>query len=161
MATTNRTGVGVSHRDYDLLKKAAGAVGAVFLLVGIAGFIPGITTNYSDLMVAGPDSDAELLGLFEVSILHNIVHLAFGVLGLFAAKAWSSAHLYPGRRRAGLPRPVDLRPGDRPRQRRQLRPGERGRQLAAPGPGRRHDRPRRAAVERSTGPGRRGSEPLT
>ena len=91
MASTTRT---TTHRDYDLLKKAAAAVGVVFLLVGIAGFIPGITTNYSDLTVAGPESEAELLGLFEVSVLHNIVHLAFGVLGLLAAKAWTSARMY-------------------------------------------------------------------
>lgn len=96
MATTNspRTGVGATHRDDDVLRKVTAAVGVVFLLVGVAGFIPGITTNYDDLMVAGPDSEAELLGIFQVSILHNIVHLAFGVLGLVAAKALTSARLF-------------------------------------------------------------------
>jgi arginine exporter protein ArgO len=96
MATTSteRTGVGAAHRDYDLLKKVTAAVGAVFLLVGIAGFIPGITTDYGDMAVGGPESEAMLLGIFQVSILHNIVHLAFGVLGLAAAKAWSSARLF-------------------------------------------------------------------
>lgn len=96
MATTHKAGTGTTpdHRDRDALKKAAAVVGAVFLLVGIAGFIPGITTNYDDLMAAGPDSDAKLLGIFEVSILHNIVHVAFGVLGLWAARAWDSARGY-------------------------------------------------------------------
>ena len=96
MATTStqRTGVGAARRDYDLLRKVTAAVGLVFLLVGIAGFIPGITTDYGDMAVGGPDSEAKLLGIFQVSILHNIVHLAFGVLGLAAAKAWSSARLF-------------------------------------------------------------------
>jgi hypothetical protein len=57
-------------------------VGAVFLLVGILGFIPGITTHYGDMSGAGHDSMAKLLGVFQVSILHNIVHLLFGIAGI-------------------------------------------------------------------------------
>jgi arginine exporter protein ArgO len=76
------------------LPTAAMVVGATFLLVGILGFIPGITTNYSDLTFAGHESDAKLLGIFEVSILHNIVHLAFGVAGLAAARAAATAGWY-------------------------------------------------------------------
>ncbi len=53
--------------------------GVVFLVVGIAGFIPGITTDYDTMTWAGHHSDAKLLGIFEVSVLHNIIHLAFGV----------------------------------------------------------------------------------
>jgi hypothetical protein len=69
-------------------------VGLVFLLVGILGFIPGITTNYDGLKFAGHDSNAQLLGLFDVSILHNIVHLLFGVAGLALAKTWDGARTY-------------------------------------------------------------------
>jgi hypothetical protein len=60
------------------VQQAAQLVGLVFLLVGVLGFIPGITTDYGDMEFASHDSDAELLGLFQVSILHNIVHLLFG-----------------------------------------------------------------------------------
>ncbi len=66
-------------------------VGIVFLAVGILGFIPGITTNYGDMAFAGEDSEAELLGLFRVSILHNIVHLLFGVAGIALARTWDGA----------------------------------------------------------------------
>ena len=76
------------------IRKVATAVGAVFLLVGILGFIPGITTSYSQLSFAGPDSGARLLGLFQVSILHNIVHLLFGVAGLAMARRADSARTY-------------------------------------------------------------------
>ena len=76
------------------LQKAAVAVGAVFLLVGILGFVPGVTTGYGSLEVAGHGSDAKLLGIFEVSILHNIVHLLFGVAGLALARSWSGARAF-------------------------------------------------------------------
>ena len=73
---------------------AALAVGAVFLLVGILGFIPGITTNFGDMNFIGHDSEAKLLGIFQVNVVHNIVHLLFGVLGLAAARAWESSRLF-------------------------------------------------------------------
>ena len=73
------------------LQQAARLVGIVFLAVGVLGFIPGITTNYDDLGFAGNESDAELLGLFQVSVLHNIVHLLFGVAGLALSRTWDGA----------------------------------------------------------------------
>ena len=76
------------------VRSAATAVGAVFLLVGILGFIPGITTNIYPLDFAGHDADAQLLGLFEVSVLHNLVHLLFGVVGLSMAKTLKGSTSY-------------------------------------------------------------------
>lgn len=46
----------------------------IFLTVGILGFVPGVTT-----------SSGHLLGIFEVSALHNIIHLASGILAAIAA----------------------------------------------------------------------------
>jgi hypothetical protein len=76
------------------LQKAAMAVGIVFLLVGIAGFIPGITTDYDQMTFAGPDSGAMLFGIFQVSILHNIVHLLFAAWGLGAARSFSGSRVF-------------------------------------------------------------------
>lgn len=45
-----------------------------------------VTTNSGDLMMAGHHSDAMLLGLFQVSVLHNVVHLLFGVGVLLTRK---------------------------------------------------------------------------
>lgn len=73
------------------LKRAATAVGIVFLAVGILGFIPGVTANYSSMTFAGHESGAMLLGVFQVSILHNLVHLLFGVAGLAMGRTWSGA----------------------------------------------------------------------
>ncbi|WP_240957848.1 DUF4383 domain-containing protein [Streptomyces barkulensis] len=70
------------------------AVSLVFLLVGVLGFIPGITTDYGEMQFAGHESQAQLLGLFQVSILHNLVHLAFGVVGLAMARSVSGAKAF-------------------------------------------------------------------
>lgn len=58
--------------------------GVVFLLVGIAGFVPGLVAPF------GPDHPALainataglLFGLFPVNVLHNLVHVAFGIWGI-------------------------------------------------------------------------------
>jgi hypothetical protein len=76
------------------VQKAAAAVGIVFLLVGVLGFIPGITSNYDTLSFASHHSEAKLLGLFQVSILHNIVHLLFGIAGLALARTVGGARKY-------------------------------------------------------------------
>jgi hypothetical protein len=91
-------------REKTLAQKLALLFGATFLLVGILGFIPGITTNFDDIKFAGESSDAELLGLFQVSILHNVAHMLFGV-GILAARRHRTSLqylLYAGIAYAGL-----------------------------------------------------------
>ena len=88
------TGPQSAARHRSPVQLAALIVGVIFLLVGIAGFIPGITTNYDTMQFAGHHSEAMLLGLFQVSVLHNIVHLVFGVLGVVLARTAPQARLY-------------------------------------------------------------------
>jgi hypothetical protein len=76
------------------VRLAATVVAAVFLLVGILGFIPGITTDYDTMTFGGHMSEAKLLGIFQVSVLHNIVHLLFGVIGLALARRTEGAVTY-------------------------------------------------------------------
>ena len=81
--------------DRTPVQNVARLVGIVFLLVGVAGFIPGVTTNlYDGLEFAGNDGTSELLGLFQVSVLHNIVHGLFGIAGLALAATASGARTY-------------------------------------------------------------------
>ncbi|MBT2502114.1 DUF4383 domain-containing protein [Curtobacterium sp. ISL-83] len=77
-----------------LTQKGALVFGVVFLIVGLAGFIPGLTMDMGTMSVAGHGSMAMLLGTFQVSVLHNIVHLLFGIVGLLAARTASAARLY-------------------------------------------------------------------
>lgn len=70
--------------------------GILFLVAGASGFIPGLSTpphpNHPDLAVEAFYGQA--LGLFPVNILHNIVHLLFGVWGLLAYKSLSASKTY-------------------------------------------------------------------
>ena len=79
--------------ERDLLTTTAQLFGVVFLLVGILGFIPGITSEAPGDF-AGDGSEAELLGIFNVSILHNIVHLLFGIVGLALARTPEGARTF-------------------------------------------------------------------
>ena len=81
-------------RERTPVQSAAMLVSIVFILVGILGFIPGITTNFDDITFAGNESGAELLGIFQVSILHNIVHGLFGIVGLFLARTMEGARTF-------------------------------------------------------------------
>jgi hypothetical protein len=66
-----------------MLKTLAKVFGAVFLLLGVLGFVPGAT------------SDGKLLGIFDVSALHNIIHLASGVAAFaLAASGEKGAKTY-------------------------------------------------------------------
>jgi hypothetical protein len=91
MATAHQRSV---RTDRSTLQLAATVVAATFVLVGVLGFVPGITTHYSDMTGAGHNSMAKLLGIFNVSILHNLVHLLFGIVGLGLARTASGAKSY-------------------------------------------------------------------
>jgi hypothetical protein len=92
---TSRGNYASASTDNKPLRTAAAAVGAVFVLVGILGFVPGITTGlYDQFELFGHEGDAKLLGLFEVSALHNIVHLLYGVAGLAMAKTAGGAKTF-------------------------------------------------------------------
>jgi hypothetical protein len=81
-------------RDRTSVQSLAALVGAVFLAVGVLGFIPGITTHYGDMTFAGSDSGAKLLGVFQVSVLHNLVHVLYGIAGLALARTWEGARTF-------------------------------------------------------------------
>lgn len=75
-------------------------VGGMFTLVGVMGFIPAFVQQPA----ATPDAAGlafttgygYLLGLFPINVLHNIVHLLVGVLGLAASTSLGSSRLYSG-----------------------------------------------------------------
>jgi len=92
MTTSDQTSIREGKRTS--VQTVTLAVGAVFLLVGILGFVPGITSGVDQLTFAGHQSGAMLLGLFQVSILHNIVHLLFGVVGLALSRNWTGSRSY-------------------------------------------------------------------
>ncbi len=70
-------------------------VGIVFLLVGILGFVPDMRSLPSTAPEITVDSGyGYLLGLFPVNVLHNIVHLTVGVLGIASFWSFNFARLF-------------------------------------------------------------------
>ena len=70
-----------------MLKKVSLVFGVVFTLIGLLGFVPGVTS-------ADADGNQLLLGLFMVDPVHNVIHLLSGVAGLVAAASDRYAKLY-------------------------------------------------------------------
>lgn len=72
--------------------------GIVFLVIGICGFIPAFLTHPAHEDPAVPvqvnSFEGYLFGLFHVNVLHSLVHVAFGVLGLAMARRFDTARLY-------------------------------------------------------------------
>jgi hypothetical protein len=64
------------------IQKATKWFGIIFVLLGILGFVPGITT------------DGHLLGIFDVDTVHNVIFLLSGVIALFCAGSASTAKSY-------------------------------------------------------------------
>ncbi len=70
------------------IQKLAAVFGVVFILVAIVGFLApgGMAMQPTDPALA-----AKALGIFPVNLLHNVVHLIFGVWGLAASRSWGGS----------------------------------------------------------------------
>ena len=71
------------------VQRVAQVFGITFVLVAILGFVAA-----GGSMDPDPATAPKLLGLFPVNLLHNVVHLLFGVWGLMAARSFSGAKTY-------------------------------------------------------------------
>ena len=84
-ASAGNTGAGTARPWPQLL---ALVFGAVYLLVGIVGFF---VTGFDDF--AG-NSEHEMLLVFMINPLHNIVHIVIGIAGLLLARTLAGARTY-------------------------------------------------------------------
>ena len=72
-----------------MVKRVAMLFGVAFLIVGVLGFtVPG------GMQMGDAANAPKLFGLFPVNLLHNLVHILFGVWGLAAARSFSGAVAY-------------------------------------------------------------------
>jgi hypothetical protein len=67
-----------------MTKTIATLFGAIYLIVGILGFIPALGGSASM-------SDSSLFGIASVNIPHNIVHLIIGLAGLSGGRSEAGA----------------------------------------------------------------------
>lgn len=71
------------------VQRVAQIFGWVFVVVAVVGFVAS-----QGSMEDHPDLAPKALGLFPVNFLHNMVHLAFGIWGIVAARSWNAARTY-------------------------------------------------------------------
>ena len=71
-------------------------LGVAFLLIGTLGFVPAALTNRGTgehgLHVRA--FEGYLLGLFHVNVLHTLVHVLFGVMGILMSRTFDAARTY-------------------------------------------------------------------
>jgi len=67
--------------------------GGIYLVVGVLGFIGPLIGNGGGLITISQDKHA-LLGLADVNLLHNLVHLVIGVAGLAAASTVANSRTF-------------------------------------------------------------------
>ena len=74
-----------------MIQKLAAVFGVVFILVAILGFLApgGMAMGPTD-----PATAAKILGRFPVNLLHNIVHLLFGLWALVASRSWAGSRQF-------------------------------------------------------------------
>ena len=78
-----------------MIRTFALVFGIIYVLVGILGFIPALSTHPADAPHLSVESGhGYLMGLFPINILHNIVHLIIGVWGIVASRSLGGARLY-------------------------------------------------------------------
>ena len=68
-------------------------LGIVFLVIGVAGFIPALLRPAPE-PIAVDSLHGLLFGLFPVNVLHNLVHIAFGIWGVVAYRGFAAARVY-------------------------------------------------------------------
>ena len=75
-------------------QSAALLAGLVLIALGILGFVPSMTTTDGSMPFAGHDSGAKLIGVFQVSVLDNLLHILLGLAGVALARTTSAARQY-------------------------------------------------------------------
>lgn len=72
---------------------AARIFGLIYLLVGVLGFVSPLAHPVADAPHAIGGTDL-LLGFFPVNTVHNLVHIAIGLLGLLVGGSSGIARVY-------------------------------------------------------------------
>ncbi len=71
-------------------QKISLALGAVYLLVGVLGFVPGVT------VASSAPGQGLLLGIFAVNTVHNVAHLVVGAALIWAGTSAQVALINKG-----------------------------------------------------------------
>src|SRR5437879_8140577 len=69
------------------VRMAALAFGAIYLAAGVLGFLPFLGGSFTM-------TNTKLLGLFNINLLHNLVHVVIGIAGLAAVTSLPNARRF-------------------------------------------------------------------
>ena len=72
-----------------MVRRVAMVFGIGFLLMGVLGLV-----SVGGMSMEADPTPAALLGLFPINLVHNIVHLLFGVWGLVASRSFVRSKQY-------------------------------------------------------------------
>ena len=72
--------------EVQMVKRVALIFGLLFIVVDVFGLLVS-----GGMQMGSGNTPAMLFGLFPVNLLHNLVHLAFGLWGVLAARSYNSA----------------------------------------------------------------------
>lgn len=70
------------------------AAGIVYTLVGLMGLVGIGETAYTGPQLAFPTGQGDLLGIFPVNLLHDIVHLGIGLWGIASYRSYNGSRAY-------------------------------------------------------------------
>src|SRR5438105_10295811 len=69
------------------VQMAALIFGAIYLAVGVLGFLPFLGGSFTL-------TNTKLLGLFNINLLHNLVHVVIGIAGLAAGASLANSRMF-------------------------------------------------------------------
>jgi Domain of unknown function (DUF4383) len=76
--------------EVQMVKRVAMLFGAVLLVVGLVGMF----MVDGGMAMGDAANPPKLMGTFPVNVLHNVVHILFGVWGMVAARSFGSAQTF-------------------------------------------------------------------
>ena len=78
-----------------MIRKFALIFGIIYVVAGLAGFVPALAPHSHDMPPIAVDSFyGKALGLFPVNILHNLVHILIGAWGIIGSRSVGGARMF-------------------------------------------------------------------
>jgi hypothetical protein len=78
-----------------MVKMFALILGILYVIGGLAGFVPALSPHSHDMPPIAVDSFyGKAMGLFPVNILHNLVHLGIGAWGIIGSRSIDGARMF-------------------------------------------------------------------
>lgn len=75
--------------EVQMVKRVALVFGLLFIVIDILGLVVS-----GGMQMGNASSPAMLFGLFPMNVLHNLIHLAFGIWGVLASRSFNGSVVF-------------------------------------------------------------------